>query len=174
MERIALRIIAPVRPSWHEAERASALTAADGVLTERPSGDKLILSLGRHSKSSIALGWLFPEPELWVGEAIELEDQSQVATGTRTPLTGMLFLTTRDLVYVPGRGTRKSRATVLRSARSDFARVTLLQDEQLSHRSQNRLWHLMRLELANGLGTTFAVMRAGEAVALLQQALGRG
>ena len=114
--------------------------------------------------------WLFPEPELAVGEVIEGKIKAQLIPPHGAQTTGVLYVTNRDLVFVPGRGTPKGRAIITRLARrrcvsvtSEVGRVSVGLGGGASRR--------VRIALDDGRGVTFGVRNADAVISSLRRAL---
>ena len=162
MGRISERI-ATITHTWHSAHQARPgetnafdRTAAVGVSTS----DAIISDMT----------WLFPEPDLAPGEAIEWKAKAQFMPVRGRSTTGVLYLTNRHLFFVPGRGTPKQRATVSRYARADFISAHPT-GERFGNGLGSGSWKPMRVTLNGGHGFTVALRPS--AVAFLESGLHR-
>lgn len=155
--------LARIAFAWHSAHRArpGETNAFDRAAAVRLSTSDAIIS---------DMTWLFPEPDLAPGEAIEWKAKAQFMPDRGRSTTGVLYLTNRHLFFVPGRGTPKQRATPSRYARADFisARPT---GERFGSGLGSGAWKPMRVTLNGGHSFTVAV-RPG-AVAFLESGLQR-
>ena len=114
--------------------------------------------------------WLFPEPDLDPREVIEGKVKAQLIPAHGPQTTGVLYVTSHRLFFVPGRGTPKGRAEITRFARSRVASV-----EPEAGRVSVGLGgggsRRMRITLDDGVGFTFGVRRLDAVLTDLRKVL---
>jgi hypothetical protein len=115
--------------------------------------------------------WLYPEPNLAPGEAIEGKIKAQLIPVRGRQTTGFLYLTSRRLVFVPARGTPKDRAFVTSVARSRCLHVDR-EDGVVSIGYGGGFSKRMRITLEDRTYVTFGVPAVDELVDGLRTALG--
>jgi hypothetical protein len=113
--------------------------------------------------------WLSPQPEdLAPGEVIERKMKAVLIPALGRQTTGYLYLTNRNLVFVPGHGTPADETAVTRLARRRCVSV----NGEPGLVSVGRGWRRMRIRLADGPSVVFGVTRRDAVVEELHQALG--
>jgi hypothetical protein len=118
--------------------------------------------------------WLFPEPELSPGEAIEWKTKAQLMPGRGGhQIAGFLYLTNRHLFFVPGRGTPRARYILVRFARGDCTGVIREEGRHFGYGpdSSGGVWKRMRLSFSDGQSEAFLVRRVDAKVDFLRQSL---
>jgi hypothetical protein len=115
--------------------------------------------------------WLFPEPALDPGEAIEGKAKAQLVPERGRQTTGVLYLTSHRIVFVPGRGTPRDRAfdTVLPRQRCvDVAPEA----GRWGYGPGSGGLQKVRITLDDGRSTLFAVRQRDVVLGWLRRALG--
>jgi hypothetical protein len=128
------------------------------------------VSVGPLAADTGFMTWLFPEPELARGEEIEGKTKAQLIPPRGRQTTGFLYLITRRLVFVPGRGTPKARAFVTGAPRGRCVHVDR-EDGRVSIGYGGGFWKRMRITLDDQTYLTFGVAAVDELIAQLRSAL---
>jgi hypothetical protein len=111
--------------------------------------------------------WLFPQPDLAPGEVIERKMKAVLIPALGSQTTGFLYLTNRNLIFVPGHATPVDKAAVIRLARRRCVSV----NGEPGPVSMGRGWRRMRIRLDDGPSVVFGVTGRDAVVDALHQAL---
>jgi hypothetical protein len=115
--------------------------------------------------------WLFPEPSLGPGEAIEGKTKAQLMPERGRQTTGVLYLTNHRVVFVPGRGTPRDRAFDTVLPRQQCVDVSP-EAGRWGYGPGRGGFQKMRITLDDGHSALFAVRQRDVAVRWLRRALG--
>lgn len=116
--------------------------------------------------------WLFPEPELEPGEEIEWKAKVQLDTESGKQTTGVIYLTNRNLCFVPGRRAPSSRNVVTRFTRADCVDVAAVEG-RFGYGVGQDLWQCVKLTFTGSRSVSFWVKHRDATVALLRQELSK-